>query len=92
MNSASAVYSLALGLLAESRRAEASLPPEERARRKEARQLAADERYMRSSIIQNICPSCKGKLIRGKKDKKIIISVIGIVLVAATRIAFDQFL
>lgn len=64
------VYSLAIGLLAESRKAEARLSEEEREFRKEKRRLASEERYRQSSIVQSVCPSCKGKLVRGKKNKK----------------------
>ena len=64
------VYGLAVGLLAEARKAEARLPEEERRRRKEEQRLALEERYRQASIIRNICPTCEGKLIRGKKDKR----------------------
>lgn len=62
--------STALGLLTAAREAEARLPEEERAYRKERRRMDLEERRRRSAIIQNICPSCKAKLVRGKKNKK----------------------
>lgn len=64
------VYSLAIGLLAELKRAEVRLSEEEKELRKEKRRLASEERFRQASILQNICPSCKGKLVRGKKNKK----------------------
>lgn len=69
-SSMSSIYGLALGLLAEGRKAEARLSEEERAQRKEASRLASEERSRRAYINQGTCPSCEGKLIRGKKDKK----------------------
>lgn len=64
------VYGLAMGLLVEAERAEKVLPEEERKLRKEKKRLASEERFRQSSILQSICPSCKGKLARGKKNKK----------------------
>lgn len=65
-----AMISAAMGLLAEAKKAEARLPEEERARRKEERLKASEERIRQAQIIHNICPSCEGKLVRGKKDKR----------------------
>lgn len=70
MNNAASIFSVAVGLLAETRKAEARLPEEERTRRKEERRKASEERLRQAQIIQNVCPFCEGKLIRGKKDKK----------------------
>lgn len=70
MNDAAAIYSTAISLLAEARKAEARLPEEERERRKEERLKASEERLRQSQIIANKCPSCGGKLVRGKKDKR----------------------
>ena len=67
---AGAMVSVAMGLLAEARKAEANLPEEERKRRREESRNTSEERMRRALIIQNNCPFCGGKLVRGKKDKR----------------------
>lgn len=61
---------MATALLSASAMANAKLPEEERERRKQEREAARQERIRQAQIIQNVCPSCEGKLIRGKKDKR----------------------
>lgn len=70
MNQAAVIYSSAINLIAQARRAEARLPAEERELRKQAYESARQERFRRAQIIENVCPTCEGKLIRGKKDKR----------------------
>lgn len=43
---------------------------EERERMKQEREAIREEEIRCSQVRQGICPSCKGKLIRGKKDKR----------------------
>lgn len=50
---------------------DAALTPEEREARRIRREILADQSRRRGSITSNICPDCKGKLVRGKKDKKL---------------------
>lgn len=64
------VYGMATSLLVSVQHAESKVPLEERIIRKEKRRLLSEERLRKSLILQSICPSCKGKLVRGKKNKK----------------------
>lgn len=43
---------------------------EERRKMKEDREAIRREEIRCSGVRQGICPSCNGKLIRGKKDKR----------------------
>lgn len=61
---------MATALLSASAMANAKLPVEERERRKQANEDARQERIRQAQIIRNVCPSCEGKLVRGKKDKR----------------------
>lgn len=70
MNDMTRICVAGVGLLASTRKAEASLPEEERNRRREERRLEQEERHRRACIVQGICPSCREKLIRGKKNRK----------------------
>lgn len=63
MASASALMS---GIL----RKKAHLSAEEKQRIEQEHETAGLERVRQARIIRNICPSCEGKLIRGKKDKR----------------------
>lgn len=59
-----------MALLSAVRIADAKLSPEEKARREHEREAARLERVRQAQIIQNVCPTCEGKLARGKKNKK----------------------
>lgn len=61
---------LSAALLSSMMKRDSHLSLEEKERRKEERRLAQEERLRQAQIIRNICPSCEGKLTRGKKDKK----------------------
>lgn len=52
------------------RAADAKLTPEERAARKQQRELAEIKRLRKALVVSGNCPECEGKLIRGKKSKK----------------------
>lgn len=60
-------YAILSSLMAAS---DSKLTAEEKAERKEQRRLLTEERIRQAKVIQNICPNCDGKLIRGKKDRK----------------------
>lgn len=60
-------------LLVAASRNKAPLTPDEveaLERKRQLRELASLEQMRQSSIYRHICPSCEGKLMRGKKDKK----------------------
>jgi uncharacterized protein with PIN domain len=63
-------YDLISPLLAAAAIRDSKLTKEEKADRAERRRLLAEERLRKAKVIQNICPDCDGKLVRGKKDKK----------------------
>jgi hypothetical protein len=63
-------YAWINSLLVASARNNSKLTAEEKAEREEKRRLLAEERIRKAKIIENVCPACEGKLIRGKKDKK----------------------
>lgn len=49
---------------------EATLTKEERMKRKVRREKMEQLRILKTKILNNICPECDGKLMRGKKEKK----------------------
>lgn len=53
--------------LAAARRSK--LTPEQKQVIEERRKLWQEQKIIRAKILQNICPNCEGKLVRGKKDK-----------------------
>lgn len=63
-------YALINSLMVAAANENNKLTPEEKVERKERRRLLEEERVRVSKITQNVCPSCDGKLKRGKKDKK----------------------
>lgn len=63
-------YALLSSLLVASARADSKLTAEEKAERSERRRLLSEEKARRAKIMNRTCPSCEGKLIRGKRDKK----------------------
>lgn len=57
-------------LIAAERKYHQETTPEERELHRQQRKLRELESIRQSKIRRHICPSCEGKLIRGKKDKK----------------------
>lgn len=57
-------------IMASKRRYESKYTLEEREIHKIKRELERKEDIRRSHIHSGECPSCKGKLLRGKKNKK----------------------
>lgn len=63
-------YALISEIVAANARENAKLTPEERAKRNERIRKTEEQRIIRVKVTKSICPSCDGKLTRGKKDKK----------------------
>lgn len=63
-------YGLLNALLASSVHHNNKRTPEEREAIAKRRRLRHEEEQRQANIIKNVCPTCNGKLIRGKKDKK----------------------
>lgn len=64
------IMGISSSLLERIRMKNARLTPEERQANTERYERLQEERRIKTLIIQNICPSCENKLVRGKKDKK----------------------
>lgn len=57
-------------IMAASKMTYDKLPEDEKKRRKEASDKQRRESVRRNQILQNICPTCGGRLARGKKNRK----------------------
>jgi hypothetical protein len=63
-------YALLSSLMVAAAKQDSQLTEEQKAERAETRRRLSEQRVRHAKIIQNICPGCEGKLVRGKKDKK----------------------
>lgn len=57
-------------IMVAARRSDSKLTPEELADREKRMKQREEQRILHYKVLKNICPSCDGKLFRGKKDKK----------------------
>lgn len=57
-------------LMSANKRYKEKYTKEEREQMRQEREEIRNEEIRCSLVRQGICPSCKGKLIRGKKDKR----------------------
>lgn len=70
LRGSSSHYAFISSLLIASANQNSKLTVEEKDEREERRKLLDEQRIRKAKVIQNICPDCEGKLVRGKKDKK----------------------
>lgn len=63
-------YALLSSMMVAAAKQRDQLTEEQKAERAETRRRLSEQRIRHAKIIQNICPDCEGKLVRGKKDKK----------------------
>lgn len=63
-------HAMKLGMVTASDVAEMHMSDEQKDIRKKERQIDLNRRMRQEQILQNVCPSCHGKLLRGKKRKQ----------------------